>query len=376
MSPLSCKILCVLAGIHTIQAVDIWYYPMNETSSDWSIVQGSYSVVNTGCPTGTSLTSCWQLSVPSIISLTTPTSTVGYSNVQFSYQLSTDSQVGGTSQCIIGYILDDINAISLTNANAPNLDESYTENSWNVDDQSSLSIRIRFTSSTGTCYVNEFRLTGDTQSPTTDPTTDPTFDPTTEPTLDPTMDPTMNPTIYPTMQPPSAIPTTSAPTTMPTVDPTTSQPTTSQPTTDSPTTSAPTPQPTMSPQTIMGSNNVSTTAFTSTVYSSTTYIATSLLPTLSPITSDDTEYAHCVDGMIDRAQDWINNDASQLQLLLICGAFALILICFLCCFYVCQCSKTAKLEETLYSFDPQRISVCYLPCFVAILRINVENNFD
>ena len=88
----------------------------------------------------------------------------------------------------------------------------------------------------------------------------------------------------------------------------------------------------------------------------------SIYPTIenTPTTATKPEYAAGINGYVDRGQDWVNEDASQIELMIICGAFALCLVLCLCAFYCYQSRKTKKLTKMLYSFDPELLQVTYI----------------
>eukprot|EP01084_Bolivina_argentea_P086733 156746_1 len=145
-------------------------------------------------------------------------------------------------------------------------------------------------------------------------------------------------TIYTTTTPTTTAPTTSEPTIAPSI--TTISPTTSAPT--APTTLNPTQLPTYTP----------------------TLIPTSLptyIPTMEPTTHEPTipittqeaiiptkkKYKSGVQGMIEKGQDWVNNDATQVELFMVCGIFGAMLVCCLCFWYCGQYQKTRKLRKKL-----------------------------
>ncbi len=84
---------------------NIWYSPMNTSSTEWSIECGpTYTISSTDCPTGGSHTSCWHLSNESIISRTV--STVRFINVELTFSYSTDATIGGNGRCIIDFSIN------------------------------------------------------------------------------------------------------------------------------------------------------------------------------------------------------------------------------------------------------------------------------
>ena len=221
------------------QRVDIWREPFTSSlSSDWNEYKNPEIVTDNNCPTESS---CLEIGGEAKEEVWRFDSSEGYSNVQLTFDLQTES----ADQCeifIVPYETGDTwDGWSLLQTDAfvsEGTSTTYTRDLPNeYDNVAALGVAL-YTGDSGYCRFNNMALTGEipTNAPTPVPTPQPTKRPTAKPTKNPTENPTKNPTESPSKSPspqPTPIPSESPsdnPTPWPTPIPSPSPTQTPQPT--------------------------------------------------------------------------------------------------------------------------------------------------